>query len=216
MATEKFLVIDTETTNSLDDPLCYDVGFAVVDASGKVYEARSYVVADIFLDKELMQFAYFADKIPQYWDDIKSGKRELRRFRTIRSILCDVCATWGIKRIYAHNARFDYRSLNTTQRFITGSKYRFFLPFGTEVCDTLKMARHALSENEAYTHFCEENDFTTLNGKPQFTAEVIYRFLTNDIDFEESHTGLEDVEIEKEILAYCLATCPEFLGHLWD
>jgi hypothetical protein len=35
------------------------------------------------------------------------------------------------------------------------------------------------------------------------TAEVLYRFITKDNDFVESHTGLEDVMIEKEILAYC-------------
>lgn len=63
---EKIIVLDTETTNSIDDPFCYDVGFAVVDMQGNVIEQHSYVVADIFLDKELMASAYFSDKIPQY------------------------------------------------------------------------------------------------------------------------------------------------------
>jgi hypothetical protein len=62
-----FIVVDTETTNSIDDPIAYDIGFAVVDEKGKVYETHSYVVADIFLDKELMSVAYFADKREQYW-----------------------------------------------------------------------------------------------------------------------------------------------------
>ena len=31
---EKYIMLDTETTNSLDDPICYDVGFAVVDRDG--------------------------------------------------------------------------------------------------------------------------------------------------------------------------------------
>ena len=66
----KFIVIDTETANTLDDPFTYDIGFAVVDIEGNVYEKYSFVVADIFLDKELMKSAYFADKIPQYWEDI--------------------------------------------------------------------------------------------------------------------------------------------------
>ena len=44
---DRFIVIDTETTNSIDDPLCYDVGFAVVDMLGNVYENYSFVVADI-------------------------------------------------------------------------------------------------------------------------------------------------------------------------
>ena len=38
--------------------------------------------------------------------------------------------------------------------------------------------------------------------RPRYTAEVIYRFITKDINFEEAHTGLRDVEIETEILAY--------------
>ena len=32
-----FLVFDTETANSLDNPLMYDLGFAIVDKRGKVY-----------------------------------------------------------------------------------------------------------------------------------------------------------------------------------
>jgi hypothetical protein len=35
------------------------------------------------------------------------------------------------------------------------------------------------------------------------TAEVLYKFITKDIDFVEEHKGLEDVDIERQILAYC-------------
>ena len=201
--TERYLVIDTETTNSIDDPICYDIGFAVVDKEGNVYEAHSYVVADVFLDKELMSSAYFADKIPQYWEDIKSGKRILRRFKTIRSILFDVVRQYDIKIVMAHNARFDNRSLNLTQRFLTSSKYRFFFPYGVEIWDTLKMARKVF-QGEDYDTFCYENNYLTKRGCKRYTAEIIYRFLTGDLDFEEEHTGLEDVMIEKEIFAHCM------------
>ena len=51
--------------------------------------------------------------------------------------------------------------------------------------------------------FCKDNNYLTKNGKCRFTAEIIYRYLKQDNDFEESHTGLEDTLIEKEILAYC-------------
>lgn len=213
-----FLVIDTETTNSIDDPFAYDVGFAVVKATGEVLESHSYVVADIFLDKELMASAYFADKIPQYWEDIKSGKRILRRFKTIKSILHDVMAQYGIRYVVAHNASFDYRSLNYTQRYLTCSKWRYALPWGVEIWDTLKMARKALSGNSEYRQFCIDNGFTYgKEEKPQlrYTAEIIHRFLTGNLDFVEEHTGLEDVLIEKDILAYCLANGVE-TGKLWE
>ena len=211
----KYLVFDTEATNSLDCPFCYDFGYSVIDESGKVYEQGSFVVADVFLDKELMASAYFADKIPQYWEDIKSGKRLLRRWKTIRSIVRDVMTYHEIDTVVAHNARFDYTSTATTQRYLTCSKWRYFFPYGTKFVCTLKMARATFKE-EAYTTFCEENQYLTTYGKPQYTAEVIYRYLTNDTTFVESHTGLEDVVIETQIFVECLKRDPNVRGLLWE
>lgn len=125
---EKYLIIDTETTNSLDDPICYDIGFAVIDKNANVYESHSYVVADVFLDKELMSSAYYSEKIPQYWEEIKEGKRLLRRFKTIRFIIYDICKQYNIKKVFAHNAKFDYHSLNLTQRFFDLFKISFLPP----------------------------------------------------------------------------------------
>lgn len=214
MNTTKFLMIDTETTNSIDDPICYDIGFAVIDAEGTIYETHSYVVADVFLDDELMSSAFFADKVPQYWEDIKNGTRKLRRFKTIRSIVYDVCRQYDIKIAVAHNARFDNKSLNYTQRFLTCSKYRYFLPYGVEFWDTLKMARK-IFKGEDYDTFCYENEYLTKRGCKRYTAEILYRFLTGDNDFIESHTGLEDVMIEKEIFVYCMKNDPSVDGRLW-
>ena len=70
---EKILIIDTETTNSLDDALVYDCGFIVADYNGTIYSKHSFVNADVFCNKELMEIAYFAEKIPTYWNEIKSG-----------------------------------------------------------------------------------------------------------------------------------------------
>lgn len=213
---EKYIVLDTETANSIDDPFCYDIGFAVIDKTGKIYETHSYVIADIFLEeKRMMKEAYFADKIPQYWEDIKNGKRQLRRFKTVKRIFHDVCDQYGIKIVLAHNARFDYRSINLTQRFLTSSKYRFFFPYDIEIWDTLKMAKEVFKDDKKYNTFCKENKYLTKKGQNRYTAEILYRFLTNDKNFVESHTGLEDVMIEKEIFVECVKRNPEINGKLW-
>ena len=211
---KKYIVLDTETTNSLDDPMAYDIGFAVIDRRGKVYETHSYVIADIFLDKELMEVAYFKEKIPQYWEDIKTGKRRLVKLNTARIILKEVMERYNTNIVIANNARFDYKSLSTTQRIVTSSKYRYLLPYGTEVWCTLKMARQALKNNEDYDNFCWENGYLTKRGCKRFTAEILYRFLTGQNDFIESHTGLEDVMIEKEIFVFCMENGVED-GRLW-
>lgn len=203
MEKEFFVVLDTETTNSIDDPLAYDVGFAVVNDEGRVFEAYSFVVAEVFLDKELMESAYFKEKIPMYWEDIKAGRRTLAKLSTISRTLARIMKKYDTNIICAHNARFDYRSTNTTQRFLTSSKYRYFFPYGVKIWDTLKMSRKAFDDLQ-YDEFCYNNNYITKNGRKRYTAEILYRFITNNIDFEESHTGLEDVLIEKEILAECL------------
>ena len=207
-------MLDTETTNSLDDPICYDVGFAVVDREGAIYETHSFVVAEVFLNEELMESAYFIEKVPQYWEDIKKGTRKLAKFNTIRKVLAETMKKYNTNIVIAHNARFDYRSTAKTQRYLTKSKYRYFLPYGTEVWDTLKMAREVLKNDVAYDNFCYDNNYVTKRGCKRFTAEILYRFFTGDNDFVESHTGLEDVTIEKVIFAECMARGAES-GKLW-
>ena len=211
---EKYIMLDTETTNSLDDPICYDVGFAVVDREGAIYETYSFVVAEVFLNEELMESAYFIEKVPQYWEDIKNGTRKLAKFNTIRKVLAETMKKYNTNIVIAHNARFDYRSTAKTQRYLTKSKYRYFLPYGTEVWDTLKMAREVLKNDVAYDNFCYNNNYVTKRGCKRFTAEILYRFFTGDNDFVESHTGLEDVTIEKVIFAECMARGAES-GKLW-
>ena len=211
---EKYIMLDTETTNSLDDPICYDVGFAVVDKEGSIYETHSFVVAEVFLNEELMESAYFIEKVPQYWEDIKKGTRKLAKFNTIRKVLAETMKKYNTNIVIAHNARFDYRSTAKTQRYLTKSKYRYFLPYGTEIWDTLKMAREVLKNDVAYDNFCYDNNYVTKRGCKRFTAEILYRFFTGDNDFVESHTGLEDVTIEKVIFAECMARGAES-GKLW-
>lgn len=199
-----YVVLDTETTNSLDDPIAYDIGFAVIDEQGNIIEAFSYAVAEIFLDKELMATAFFADKIPQYWEEIQNGERELRRLDTIRRQLSNVCKKYEVQAIVAHNARFDYRSTALTRRYITTSKYRYFLPYGVELWDSLKMAREIFKTDDAYGEFCYNNNFLTSRGVRKYTAEILYRFLIDDVNFEEAHKGIDDVKIEAKIFAECL------------
>lgn len=202
--TEKFVVLDTETTIDFLTPLCYDLGFAVVDKNGKVYEEKSFIIAEVFLDEDLMSSAYFINKVQQYWNDIKAGKRKLVRFSTARWQLINTMKKYDIKTVVAHNASFDYRSLNTSQRFLAGPKYGYFFPRNTEIWDTLKMSKKAFGKDEQYKNFCAKHKLFTPTGRLSFTAENLYRFLIDDATFEESHTGLEDVLIEKEIFVECL------------
>ena len=59
------MMIDTETTNDIDCPIVYDTGYQIFTLNDGVLCERSFVNADVFLDKDLMASAYFIDKVPQ-------------------------------------------------------------------------------------------------------------------------------------------------------
>ena len=206
------LVIDTETC-PLDrdledvDPFnmwVYDIGYQIADKRGNVYLERSFVNADIFLNEKIaMTSSYYAEKIPRYWEDIKAGKRILTSFYNIRKQIVEDMKIYNVKEVYAYNMRFDYNTLNNTQRWLTKSAYRYYFPKGTKICDIMKMANDVVKNTPTYQRFCIENGFLTKNGRVQMKAETVYRYILQDTDFIESHTGLEDVKIETIIMAYC-------------
>jgi DNA polymerase III epsilon subunit-like protein len=188
----------------LSQSLVYDIGWQVVDLHGNVYEQKSFVIYETFVGmKDVMKSAYYAKKIPMYEEQLKSGERELVRFATMRNKLLETMKIYGTNVVAsAHNALFDIRALNNTQRYLTKSKYRFFFPYGTEIWDTLKMARQTYAKEKGYIHFCEDNNYMTNHvvPRPRLTAEILYRYISGDDEFEEEHTGLADVQIESEIL----------------
>lgn len=198
------LMIDTETANSLEEPLVYDVGFAVIDTKGNVYETGSYVCKEIFLDhRDLMETSYYANKIPSYWVDIWTKKRTVADFLTIRKIVFRIIQKYQIKYVCAHNSLFDLKALNCSTRYITKSRFRYFFPLGIEMWDTMRMAESIILKMPSYKKFCVDNNYFTANNQMKKTAEVLYQFITKDLQFTEAHTGLADVLIEKEILVYC-------------
>ena len=200
-----YLLIDTETANGLDCPLCYNVAWCIIDQYGNVYASGNFINRDIFFDRpELMASAYYAEKIPQYLEQIDNGEITVASWYEIRSAFRKMCEEYKIKAVIAHNARFDYLSCTTTQRYETSSKYRHFFPYGVEIWDTLAMARDVVCPMKSYRKFCEQNGYTMKNGQPRATAEILYRFISGNNDFVEEHKAMEDVEIEREIFWYCI------------
>lgn len=209
-----FLMLDTEATNifqmegsgiDASSALVYDIGLAVIDKTGKVYETFSYIIKEVFQDMPVvMDTAYYANKLPLYYKDLEDNTSKMVSLSVARHKIAELVKTYKVKAIIAHNMPFDYKALNSTQRYITKSKGRYFLPYGIELWDTMRMAESTICKQKMYKVFCEQNGYLTKNGRVRKTAEVIYQYITNNTDFVESHTGLADVLIEKEIFTRCV------------
>lgn len=203
------LCVDTEATNCIQEgwkisanSLPYDIGFAVMDTHGMIYETHSFVNSDVFYDMpDLMESAYYAKKLPRYHEEIACGLRTVANTWDIRKKMFEVMERFGIHEVVAHNAGFDYDTLNNIVKYLTGSKVRHWFPFGmVEWWDSKKMAQSVICKMPTYKQFClDEFGLNRASAK----AENLYRFIIKDPDFTEAHTGLEDVLIESQIVSYC-------------
>lgn len=218
--------LDTETCNGivtgdkldLSQSLVYDLGWVITDKQGRIYKKRSFVIAETFIDmKDVMSSAYYADKIPTYWEEIKKGTRVLTSFWKVWKLFKEDAKKYNVNQFFAHNARFDLNALNNTIRYLSKSKIRYFFPYNAEIWDTLKMARQTIGKQVSYKRYCINNSFMTKHKVPQvrLTAEILYRYISGDIDFSENHTGLEDVLIETAIMAHCFRQHKKMEKRLW-
>lgn len=205
------LIIDTETANSVACPLPYDIGYSIVNLeTRKVLLERSFIVAEIFFDKELMEQAYFAEKIPQYFKEIKNGKRKVTSITKIRNTARNDMKIHKVKKIGAYNMGFDNRAVKNDVRYISGSFIRWFFPYGTELFCIWNMACSSILSTDEYVNFAIKNNLVSECGNIRTSAEAAYKFIKNNPNFLEEHTGLEDVKIETEILFAILDSKMEY------
>lgn len=196
----KILIIDTETANSVEQPLPYDVGYVIYDTdTDEILVSRSFIVAEIYLDREMMNSAYYAEKIPHYEKGLRNGSRQMKRLLTIRKQITEDMKTFNCHTVGAYNLGFDKRASNNDIRFITASKLRWFFPYGVEWMDIWTMACTSFMRSVHYIKWALANGEVSEAGNIKTSAEVAYRYITKNTDFVEEHTGLEDVLIETAI-----------------
>lgn len=210
--TDNKLLVDVETANETDCALTYDVSTYMIDKDCKILTQHAFVVRDVFNDmRDVVKQAYYANKIPEYIEDLQNHNREMRNFMALRRILLDEMTEYNCKTVVAYNCRFDRNALNNTLRYLTKSRFRWFFPYDTEFMCIWNMACQTICQTEEYKTFAELNNFISNFGRNyRATAETVYAFLTNNPSFSEEHKGLEDVKIENEILKYCLQNYNDF------
>lgn len=210
-----YLLIDTETANGLDSPLVYDFGGIVVNGKGEILEKFSFVISEIFYyRRDLMQTCYYNNKILEYEKEIFNGKRRVANFLQMYKFIHYLIKKYDIKAVAAYNMRFDLKALNNTAEFLLNKKY--FFPYELEKLCIMCMAQDTICKQKTYEKFCYNNGYITQNGSLRTTAEVVYKYITLNENFVESHTGLEDVLIENKIWQKAKRQHKKMRRHYWD
>lgn len=210
-----YIVLDTETCDKVgrktDQPepynsLVYDLGFCVVDGDTReIIEAHSYIIAETLLQSRLMRSAYYADKLPAYYEGARlngTGSWQVVPFLEAWGAVRDACRRYGVRDIWAYNCSFDEAALNSTVRTYSNGFRAFFAPYGVRFRDIWDYAS-SITGTRAYVEWAYNHGRTTASGNPSTSAEAAYAYLTQTPEYIERHTALEDARIEAAILAAC-------------
>ena len=206
MAKEKFIVLDVEGMSGL---MPYNVGYIIADRYGKIYKERSFALPEniyinIVRSANLNQAVEMtAGNVTDILQDFKNpffkrkyrcvGNEELKK-RLIRDI-----KKYNIKKVYAYNVAFDKASL----RNLFGDDFEKLV---VEFIDIIPIILRTKLLTKKYCQFCIDNGYVTEKGNIMTKAEIVYRYLFNDLTFIEEHTGLADVKIEYQILLKAFQT----------
>lgn len=195
------MVLDTETIG-LEKQFIYDIGFIVVDNKNFSELARAhYIVRQVYDNRELFATAYYADKKPLYTKLLRQRKAKKMYFGHIMSKIEKLIIKYDIDEIYAYNSNFDERAIKFTSNFYKTKSIFNEMAF----VDIMQLAK-PLHNTKEYKEFTKNNGMLTAKGLTKRTAETTYAFIKNDPNFVEKHMGLQDCEIELEILKYILGT----------
>lgn len=207
---ERYLMfIDTETIGTLnckESVLPFEIGMKILDnETKKVVKEKSYLVRKFFNNKFVMLSTFSATKYPEYFEKLDNDKRyKVYSVNEISKDIEKLKNKYNIKVMVAHNGNFDKTAME-----------RLFNEFGTEnpfenidLLDTMELSK-VITFSKSYVDYCIKNQnklntmkescFITNSGRVRTTAQAIYSYLIDNVDFEEAHTGLEDIDIEIEI-----------------
>lgn len=207
-------VFDTETAGSLGSPLVYDLGVSICDKNGTIYEQGKWIIQEIFDNKQLMNNAYFGSKRPWYVEEIVKGNIPKTPFKVARKQFNDLLEKWNVQTVAAYNLMFDMRALTSTIRYLhrqfTPNESKKFLARNLEIQDIWGFACETIYQQKMFHKMVDKRGYFTPKMNPLTNAEIGYRYITGQHDFEERHTALSDTEVEVAILAKCYRTHKKF------
>lgn len=197
-----YMILDTETTSNAK--MVYDIAYTIIDRKGNIIEQANYLVKEIiehpFLKGILQRDKFSSRKYRETYADLYTNKKMVLSFLTIRQNIRRAIREYNCP-VVAYNMAFDYEALTNMAQDL--GKKSFFTKT-TQIWDLWNISLYILCNSRNYVKFCDENNYHSEKGHRKSSAEIVYRYITSNLKFEEAHTALADTEIEAAILIACL------------
>jgi len=198
------VVFDTETI-SLEKSFIYNLGYVIINPDGKRLARRNFIIRQIYDNKPLFATAYYAHKRPIYLSYMKGRTAKKVSWGEACRLMAKDIKEYNIADGFAFNSPFDVKAFYFNHLFFRNKRRPLD---GIKVHDIMNYIK-VFTETEEYKEFCKSNGFVCKNGRVKRTAESCYAFITNNPEYKEEHTALEDSEIETDILLYSMSRINE-------
>lgn len=194
------IVFDTETTN-LEKPFCYNIGYVVYDTDKRdILVKRDFVVEQVWHNPMLFTTAYYADKRDLYVSRMKGKTAHLEKFGYITQRMYHDIREYDVHHAFAYNSPFDVGVFAFNCDW-----FKCINPLDTvAVHDIRGQVHNKIAFTTEYQQYCDTHNLYTESGNYSSTAEAVYRYITENNEFNEEHTALADSLIELDILRYCV------------
>lgn len=215
MKAKNFLVADTETLGLGKRALVFDFAYVIANRKNVLLE-RSFLVREILTNPAVMLRAFFDENwrgmfggkiFRHYMPALSDQTIRIHSWRDIVGTMRDDMRTHDVQVFSAYNLNFDMGALARTQEHIqSGGKVLEYRPdllcLWQFACETVCNTR---LYHEVAQSLGQEHGWITPAENVRTNAEKVYAYLSGNHSFIESHTALEDAQIETEILQRLLA-----------
>lgn len=201
------IIFDTETAG-VNTQTLLNVGYKIIDidilhGSFKTLIARDYLVRNVYQCELFMLNDMFvgAEKYEKYKQLLALKQIILRNPQQIFETMKNDIAKYQVLFGYAFNCDFDTDKFEKTAQQLCIAN-----PLAdTPVFDIWAYALNYICKKPQYIEWAKENEMFTKSEQYIATnVETIVNYLENRLDFVESHTALDDVHHETDILMECV------------
>lgn len=194
------VIFDTETI-SVDKPFCYNVGYCIFDTEKEeVITEHDFVIEQVWHNPMLFSTAYYAEKKPLYISAMRGKKTHMEKWGYVTQFMAREFKALQVVAGYAYNSGFDEKVFDYNCEW-----FKTINPFDNiPVFDIRGYVHNKIAFKKDYQGFLERYNLFTDSGNYSTTAENVYRYLTNNPEFNEEHTALSDSQIELSILQHTI------------
>lgn len=202
---KKIMILDVEGLSTCRP---YNIGWIIGDKHGNIYESESMAILPCIWEnlKNCLQAKEMTHKnVEEILNDIEN-ETDKRKYiynsaAEAKKKILDTIIRNKVKEIWAYNCPFDKSSLKR----LFDKDWEMLNNLVT-FYDIVPAILHTKLLTKKYIKFCNEHRYITPKGNVMTKAEIVYKYLTNNLIFEEEHTGLSDCKIEYQILLAAFKT----------